>query len=257
MYRKYTGTLNHSEHSKKDSPFLHDLACIVSYNKYGAYCIPQSSKHRPAAQMILADDVYEQKTIDFMRSHCAEGDIIHAGTFFGDFLPALSESCGLDNKIWTFEPNPESYRCASITILLNGLQNIELTNSGLSEKSTTLAMQTSDEQGLSLGGSSVLVQKDRSHIQGGIEMVQVIAIDMVVPGDRTISIIQLDVEGHEQEALTGGLNTIRRCLPIIILEVLASSNLLESEWFAEHILSLGYQQVKTIDENAVFICSSG
>ena len=65
---------------------LTSLKCFVSYNKYGGYCVPESSRFRPAALAILSNDIYEPKTIEFMMSNCADGDIIHAGTYFGDFF---------------------------------------------------------------------------------------------------------------------------------------------------------------------------
>ena len=46
------------------------LKCSISYNTYGGYCVPNSSRHRPAAQKILANDVYEPRTIEFIISNC-------------------------------------------------------------------------------------------------------------------------------------------------------------------------------------------
>src|SRR5882672_2138462 len=100
------------------------LQCRVSYNKYGGYCVPSSSVHRPAAQKILSGDVWEPDTIEFMVNHVGDGDIVHAGAYFGDFIPALSQACKPSAKLWTFEPNPENYRCALITIEINGLRNV-------------------------------------------------------------------------------------------------------------------------------------
>ena len=89
------------------------LQCCIAYNKYGGYCVPLSSLHRPAAQRILSGDVYEPNTIEFLISNCSDGDIVHAGAYFGDFLPALSRSCAPNAKIWvSVDPNcsPERVR---------------------------------------------------------------------------------------------------------------------------------------------------
>jgi len=72
-----------SIHYTGDRPGV--LGCFVAYNPYGGYCVPQSSHHRPAAQMILRGRVWEPDTIKFVRDH--------AGTYFGDFIPALSAGC--------------------------------------------------------------------------------------------------------------------------------------------------------------------
>jgi hypothetical protein len=68
------------------------LQCCVSYNKYGGYCLPLSSLHRPAAQKILSEDVWEPDTIEFMRMNSMGDDIVHAGTYYGDFIPIMEIS---------------------------------------------------------------------------------------------------------------------------------------------------------------------
>ena len=70
-------------------PSINALKCEVAYNRFGAYCVPLSSKHRPAAQRVLRNAIYEEDTIEYMRKNNKGGDIIHAGTYFGDFLKAF------------------------------------------------------------------------------------------------------------------------------------------------------------------------
>jgi hypothetical protein len=84
------------------------LQCCIAYNKYGGYCVPLASRYRVAARKILAGEVWEPTTIEFLMSYGSHGDIVHAGAYFGDFLPALSRSCAPGAKVWAFEPNPEN-----------------------------------------------------------------------------------------------------------------------------------------------------
>lgn len=256
MYHDIMGEAARPYFTNQDYQSLTALKCVLSYNKYGGYCIPESSRHRPAAQRVLLNDVYEAHTINFMTQHCGDGDIIHAGAYFGDFFPALSRACAAGAKVWTFEPNPENYRCAQITILMNDLENIVLTKAGLGERNEVLYIKTKDEAGVALGGASQITADNSQNALEETQSVQIVTIDDVVPDDRKISILQLDVEGHEQSALTGALATIRRCRPIILVEVLPESDLLESKWFAENILSLGYTMKDVIQRNSVFICDS-
>lgn len=212
------------------------LQCCVAYNKYGGYCVPLSSRHRPAAQKILSGNIHEPKTIDFLMSHCGEGDIIHAGTYFGDFLPAISQALAPKTKIWAFEPNPENYRCALITKYINGLHNVKIRNAGLGEHRSSVLMMTSDSNGRALGGGSRIILKNNIENEPFYQAVEIVTVDKIVPSDRTISIIQLDVEGFEKQALAGALKTIQRCKPILILENLPSDN-----WLSENILQIGYK----------------
>ena len=126
-----------------------------------------------------------------------------------------------------------------------------LTNAGLGAKQEHLFIQTADENGRSLGGASRIIPKQTDEA-GKAEIVQIVTIDNMIGLDRKVSIIQLDVEGYEKEALTGGIKTIQRCLPIIILEFSLDNTLINSDWFLENILSLGYRKVNEIDCNFVF-----
>jgi len=222
------------------------LSCLIAYNEFGGYCIPKSSIHRPAVQHILRGEVWERETINFITSNIREGDVIHAGTYFGDFLPALSASCARDSTIWAFEPNPENFRCATVTTIINDLRNVRLINAGLGDTEKIVAMATQDGSGRGLGGASRVITSTDSRPPESIENVQIVAIDDVVPSDRVVSIIHLDVEGYEKEALCGAKNTIRRCHPILILETLP-----ENRWFADSILSMGYELSRTANVNKI------
>ncbi len=252
LFDSYVATDLSKEYKKLES--LEVLKCKVAYNKYGGYCVPLSSHHRHAAQKVLSNDVYEPQTIEYIINNCNNGDIVHAGTYFGDFLPALSKGAASGAKVWAFEPNSENYRCARITLEINDIENTVLTNAGLGNKHETLLVKTRDAKGRSLGGASRIIS-GQPNDEVGTESVQVVTIDDVVDSGRTVSIIQLDVEGHEKEALAGALKTIRRCLPIIILEVLPNSSLLSSDWFSNNILNLGYRKVHEMHGNSVFSCT--
>ncbi|MCK6370338.1 MAG: hypothetical protein L6Q83_03265, partial [Gammaproteobacteria bacterium] len=128
--------------SQEQFDALDALKCAIGYNVYGAYCVPLSSRHRRAAMRILGGEVHEPQTVEFLRSHCDTGDVVHAGTYFGDFLPALSRAC--QGTVWAFEPNLENFRCATITVLLNDLRNIELRRAGLGAASGALPLLTVD-----------------------------------------------------------------------------------------------------------------
>jgi FkbM family methyltransferase len=231
-----------TRYSGDDPSVLH---CCIAYNKLGGYCIPLSSRHRPAAQRILSGDVHEEETIAYMIKSYRGGDIIHAGTYFGDFLPALSRACG-DAKVWAFEPNPENYRCALITTLINDLKNVELTHAGLGAENGPVHMMVSDEGGRSLGGASRVVESVDGGHSGHFAKVNIVRIDDVVPPDRRIAILQLDVEGFEKPALTGAASTIKRNKPILILETLP-----EEHWLAENILQFGYKPVGGVCRNTI------
>jgi hypothetical protein len=88
-----------------------------------------------------------------------------------------------------------------------------------------------------------------SNVMGGTERVvpvRVVTVDETVPPDRAVSIVQLDVEGFEQNALMGAYKTILRCKPILLVETLP-----KEEWLAENIFPLGYRVAGNLHGNTV------
>jgi FkbM family methyltransferase len=155
----------------------------------------------------LGGAVYEAETVKFLVER-ARGDVVHAGTFFGDFLPALSRAY---EQVWAFEPNSDSFKCAEITIRLNDLGNVNLRNSALGSTARAATLVT-ERDGQYLGGASFVVDEP------GETPIQ--TVDDVVPSARHVGMIHLDVEGYEANALEGARETMRRCAPIVVLETL-------------------------------------
>lgn len=226
------------------------LNCSIAYNEYGAYCIPLSSIHRPAVQTILAGKVHEPETILLIQSTATDQDIVHAGTFFGDFLPGIANSRTRSAKVYAFEPNPANYKCAQITCLVNSLTNVELFGVGLGDEQGSAQMITHDQDGKESGGSSRILLSPGAE-ESSTETVQIVRIDDIVPNDRRVGVIQLDVEGFEKQALLGAFHTIKRCLPLIIVETLP-----EKQWMAQHLEPLGYSVTDQVHGNHVLSCQS-
>lgn len=215
------------------------LDCSIAYNEFGGYCVPASSLHRPCAQAILAGEVYERETLSAIARGCKDGDIVHAGVYFGDFLPFLSGALSPGSLIWAFEPNRENFRCAEITILVNNLTNVRLANSALSANNGRLRIKTTRLDGIPLGGAS------RVSEHGDAET-SAVTVDEAVPSERHVSVLQLDVEGHERFALAGAMDTIKRCKPMIVLETVPK------DWISEHLAPLGYRATSITDWNTVY-----
>ena len=65
---------------------------VIAENAHGFYCVPRAAVQRPAARKIINGEVWEPETIDFVVRHCVDRSVVHAGAFFGDFLPAVSRA---------------------------------------------------------------------------------------------------------------------------------------------------------------------
>ncbi|MCC1491198.1 FkbM family methyltransferase [Cognatishimia sp. F0-27] len=212
-------------------------------NAYGCYAIPEGCASRPAARAVLSGGIYEPETLDFMRRYAGRGDIVHAGTFFGDFLPALASALAPTRRLWAFEPNPVSVAAAHETITLNGLRNVTLTHAALSNRAGALHFRTHRSDGRPLGGLSQVVDSPGP----GVETVPAAMLDFVVPQERPLGIIQLDVEGHEKPALKGAYHLIHRWRPLLILEHFEAEG-----WITRTFRGLGYRRIGALHGNTVF-----
>jgi FkbM family methyltransferase len=226
------------------------LDCVVARNEHGVYCVPRSSRSKHEARRIIQSRVWEPETIELLRGLDPSGDIVHAGTFFGDFLPALARSRQGGALVWGFEPNRESYRCALITTMLNDLPNVVLTHAALgAQGGHTAILMTANRAGVPTGGAS-RVLKDRSLASGlDTEEVDLVSIDEAIGAERSVAVIQLDLEGHEQQALAGAMDTIRRCRPVLVLEQAPSEG-----WLQANLAPLGYRREGAVCANTVLRC---
>jgi FkbM family methyltransferase len=194
--------------------------------------------------------VWQRATLDYMRAHVRGRDIVHAGVYFGDFLPALAAMLRRGGWfrqggwLYGFEPYRENFACAQWTCALNGLTNVRLYPQGLGELRQRVALQIADEHGLSLGGACHIVGDKRAG--NGVEVIEVAPLDELLPAHADIGILNLDVEGHEGPALTGALKTIRRCKPILVLETVPA------EVVEAHLAPLGYRRNATVENNTIF-----
>jgi FkbM family methyltransferase len=223
------------------------LAGVVAYNRYGGYLVPLAGRHRAAARKVLAGKVWEPHTLRFLRSHWHHGDLVHAGMFFGDFLPGLTSHCPEGSKIWAFEPNPENFRCAQVTALLNHAgPELAMFNAGVGETESTSALRWRNRAGRKLGGASRVVDEKASDDPERAVTVRIVSLDDVIPADRDVTIIQLDVEGYEARALRGALRTIERCRPVLVLETVPDDPRL-----LDRLHDLGYRTRRTVDLNTV------
>jgi len=107
------------------------------------------------------------------------------------------------DAIYGFEPDDVCFKKTQERIISNpeiDSSKIKMYKAGCWSKSTNLQF-ISDGR----GGSSI-------NINGG-NSIKVIAIDTVVPKDKRVTFIKLDVEGAELESLKGAKETIKRCRP--------------------------------------------
>lgn len=206
-------------------------------NKYGTYVIPEEISYTYNAKTIMNGYVHEGVTIDYIKQF---KNIIHSGTGFGDFLPALKDC----DKVYAFEPNNLMFECAKKTIELNNLTNVELSNLALGHVNGYCSLRHIDNQGREMGPRSEIIE------HGGDS--QMITLDTHIPKDIKIDLIHLDTEGYELKILDGAKELIERDKPVIVLEIDG-----RAVDYNEYMERIGYQTHKQLiynsNEDMVFV----
>lgn len=242
-FQQKFGTVNRVDTRFYERPTDGILDATICKNELGSYCIPKPEIKRGAGRIINEKGkVYEACLLHFVRDNCNNKDVVQAGAFFGDMLPAISRWA---NHVWSFEPVRRYFRCAQITIQLNDLKNITLKNLALGKDNEEGQIRTRNKFGEPIGGGSRIQDIDNKEI--GCETIQIARLDDQITNwsEREISIIQLDVEKFEPQALEGAFGIIDKWHPILILEAIESEYkpeiVTESDWYRDNIFSRGYE----------------
>ena len=219
------------------------MESTIAKNQYGLYSIPKSVEYTYTADFILKGGVHEDTTIEYLKS--VGGNIIHAGTGFGDFLPALKDC----DSVWAFEPNRLMYLSSLETISLNNISNIKLFSDALGDYNGIAKLKEIDENGLEMG--------PRSEISDDGVEVKIVKLDSIIPKDCKISVIHLDLEGYEFTALSGAKEIIERDRPIIVLEIdnraVNYNNFMSNLGYVTHKQLIFNSNEKMVFVNTVYI----
>lgn len=229
-----------------------DIPHAILSNEYGFYCVPNEYRDRGIATLLRNGDVYEPRTLRFLRRHIGTGDVVSGGAFVGDFFPALCEVLAPKAKLHSFEPVPVSFAAAQETLRLNGLSSVALHPVAVGAEQATATIQIARPSGKKIAAGERIVSTMVADGKMAIE-VDLTTIDQLVPKSRKVSLLHLDVEGFERNALAGSVRILTKNKPLVVLE---SGKPWKNRGFAETLNTLapdaGYRFMGEIEKNGIF-----
>jgi len=124
--------------------------------------------------------------------------------------------------VYAFEPMSEMFRRLSRNVEENGFENVRLIQAGLWSRTETKPLFTMPgrfSDGSRHKGLNTLFQTEERNVLA--EVVPLMTLDGFVQDENLtrLDAIKLDVEGAEHEVLRGGLATMERFRPVLLLEV--------------------------------------
>ena len=169
----------------------------------GKFCAPATDS-TVFATILQQNGSYEPHVTKEIQKHLKPGDIfVDIGANLGYFTLLASGLVGPSGKVISFEPATKTYNFCKKNVELNKLTNVELYNNGLWNEKMTLIISDSNQ----LGGN---------HISDKGDSIECITLDSL---DLTPDMIKMDIEGAEPYALQGMVRTLKRCHPVIVLEI--------------------------------------
>ena len=168
----------------------------------------------------------------FKTARARTGIVVDVGANTG-FYSLLAASAAPDNTVMAFEPIHDISVMLGENAIRNGLQRrITVNAHALSSRGGTMDIYI-PTQDHGLVETSASLERDFKDSHSGSQRVSVRRLDRAMfsprhifrPRHRDVSVIKVDVEGHEAAVLRGAYWTVRRHRPIIFAEVLPHADL--------------------------------
>jgi FkbM family methyltransferase len=152
-------------------------------------------------------------------------------------------------NIFAFEPNPRTFALLKANSEYASLKrNIRCFNFGLSDQNGRLFFKSSRFN----VGASHIVSETEKNVDDSIFMVDVKCADEIEElSEKKISLIKIDIEGHELAALKGAKELIKNNKPIILFEQHADDFLNGTSDVLDYLKQFNYKFL-TIERNFYF-----
>jgi FkbM family methyltransferase len=155
---------------------------------------------------------YEKGTIQLLHKFLKPGSaFLDIGANIGLMSSIASKIVGAEGKVLSVEANPKTIEILQHNLALNYAGNVSIFPFALgSEKGTATLFENWN---VNRGGASLLSQDKQEGIDVPVEK-----LDDIFENDK-IDLIKIDVEGFELEVLKGGIELLKKQLPVLIIEV--------------------------------------
>ncbi len=204
---------------------------------------------------LKADD-YEADTQAAFRKLIKPGmTVFDIGANSGYFTLLMADLVGPEGRVYSFEPFPVNFNLLKTNVLFNGLENVHLFQSALSDRrgEAILHINPVNDGGHSLGDfedNPDLAGRDKKKLK---ELVRTETLDEFMAAQKIdhVDIMKVDVEGAETLVFAGAKKLLaRRDAPILICEVgdIAQKQVGKTEKkLREELYAYGYRSYELTD----------
>ncbi len=165
--------------------------------------------------------------------------VLDIGANIGNHSIYFAKEC-LAGKVISFEPIEQTFKILQKNIKLNELQDIIIPyNFGIGEEQSYAS--ASDYDLTNIGGITL-----QNTSNGNIKIFSIDELNL----NENISLIKIDVEGFEEKVIKGSLKTIKKYMPMIMIEAWEKSNTICP--IIKMLCKLGYDFKRIDIDNYIF-----
>jgi FkbM family methyltransferase len=193
---------------------------------------------------------YERTTLSLFGQFAKNnGVILDIGAHTGAYtLAALA--CNPDSKVLSFEPHFMNFSRLNLNLRGNNYTTAGAYMIGIGEKNEVLPFSVAPNLSYLTSGGGIGA-KDNSIVSN----IQVVALDKFLPQEvaREVSLIKIDVEGHEGPCLRGMASLITESRPIIFIECIEGksgkdvSSVLQNLGYSFCLIDDGSGEITSVD----------
>lgn len=162
--------------------------------------------------------IEDKPELDYIIGSINKGDtVLDIGAHKGGYLYWLRKSVGNEGSVIAYEPQPTLFNYLEKFISAYNFKNVSLYHAGVSSRKGSMKLFIPKAEGLTSPGATF---EERPLVEGGhyIE-VPVLQMDEALRDrSKKVSLIKIDVEGHELEVFKGAIELLQTDRPKLIFE---------------------------------------
>lgn len=145
---------------------------------------------------------HDQNMLPLVLPHISRGHtVVDIGAFIGDHTVAYANKVGREGKVYAFEPFKKSYECLKLNMA--NYANVVCLNQALGYKGKTMGFYENENTGATYMGEG---EEAVTRPLDGYDF-------------QALDFMKIDAEGMEVDILLGAEKTIKRFMPVMLLEV--------------------------------------
>ena len=187
----------------------------------GTFWVEKRRPRDAIKDIMMHGGIWEPLVARAIQAHAApDSTAVDVGAYIGTHSMFMGRMVGEGGKVYAFEPQRKVYRELVQNIALNGMEGVVVPlRFALGNKTDIVEMDLPlevDAPGPDASGTMLL--EGSVTIGAGGDRAELRPLDDF--GLSNVSLIKIDVEGHENAVLEGASSTIAENRPVVVLEII-------------------------------------